>query len=59
MNVIRRIGAVLTAIGAILIGIVGIILLAGYEVLDWFYQSSLVVLGVGLLLTSIWVFGKK
>ena len=59
MTLIKIIGIILTGIGAILIGIVGIVLLAGYEVIQAFYGISLLVLGLGLALGSIYVLCKK
>lgn len=53
MEAVGRLGALLTVIGGILIGIVGVIELAQQDPVAWFAGLSLLVLGVGLLLWAL------
>ena len=59
MNVVKFIGVILTGIGAILIGIIGIVLLTGGSVVEWFNGISLLVLGVGLFIASLYAICQK
>lgn len=53
MEAVGRLGGLLTVIGGILIGIVGVIELAQQVPVAWFSGLSLLVLGVGLLLWAL------
>lgn len=60
MKMVKFLGTVLTGIGAILIGIVGIIAITGNEVDETVYGVTLLVLGIGLLLVAlVMMMGKK
>ncbi len=50
----EQIGGVLTAIGGLLLAIIGIIqLLPDYVVLDWFFGITFLILGVGLIFMTL------